>query len=70
ERQIQLRRRLESIKHIHQASDTLEDRMNELEHIRAGMVEQQKALNKRVEDMLLLLNSAHTVDSKRLEKSA
>lgn len=70
ERQIQLRRRLESIKHIHQASDTLEDRMNELEHIRAGIAEQQKALNKRVEDMLLLLNSAETSDKKRLEKSA
>ena len=70
ERQIQLRRRLESIKHIHQASDTLEDRMNELEHIRAGIAEQQKALNKRVEDMLLLLNNADTSDKKRLEKSA
>ena len=70
ERQIQLRRRLESIKHIHQASDTLEDRMNELEHIRGGIVEQQRALDKRVEEMLLLLNSTDTPDSKRLEESA
>ena len=46
EHQIQLRRRLESIKRIHQASDTLEDRMSELQHVQSGMLEQQNALNR------------------------
>ncbi|HSS46567.1 MAG TPA: GTPase, partial [Burkholderiales bacterium] len=31
EHQLQLKRRLESIKHIHKATDTLEDRITELE---------------------------------------
>ena len=37
EHQVQLRRRLESIKRIHTASDTLEDRLAELEHVRDGI---------------------------------
>jgi hypothetical protein len=49
EHQVQLRRRLESIKRIHQASDTLEDRLNELRHIRDGIREQEKALEDRVD---------------------
>jgi hypothetical protein len=57
ERQIQLRRRLESIKHIHQASDTLEDRMSELEHIREGIREQKKTLERRVKSILQALDS-------------
>ncbi len=64
ERQIQLRRRLESIKHIHQASDTLEDRLSELEQIRDGIKEQHKALEQRAQAILASLNSeegaAHT----------
>jgi hypothetical protein len=42
EHQVQLRRRLESIKRIHQASDTLEERVQELEQIRDGIREQEK----------------------------
>ncbi len=57
ERQIQLRRRLESIKHIHQASDTLEDRLGELEHIREGIKEQHKALERQVKGILEALES-------------
>jgi chromosome segregation ATPase len=57
EHQIQLRRRLESIKHIHQASDTLEDRLNELEHIRQGIDEQEQGLDKQVNAILNALNS-------------
>ena len=46
EHQIQLKRRLESIKRIHQATDTLEDRINELLHIENNLVAQLVALEK------------------------
>jgi hypothetical protein len=57
EHQIQLRRRLESIKRIHQASDTLEDRLKELEHIRDGIREQEGGLEKRVKEIMVSLVS-------------
>jgi len=57
EHQIQLRRRLESIKRIHQASDTLEDRLKELEHIRDGIREQESGLEKRVNEIMLSLDA-------------
>jgi predicted GTPase len=68
ERQIQLRRRLESIKHIHQASDTLEDRIGELEHIREGIIEQQQALESRIKTILAVLNGADSADIRRKKK--
>jgi hypothetical protein len=40
EHQIQLKRRLESIKRIHQATDTLEDRIDELLHVESTLVSQ------------------------------
>lgn len=40
ERQIQLKRRLESIKRIHQATDTLEERINELLHVECQVLDQ------------------------------
>lgn len=40
EHQLQLRRRLESIKRIHKATDTLEDRIAELEHMEKGILQQ------------------------------
>jgi hypothetical protein len=39
EHQIQLKRRLESIKRIHQATDTLEDRIAELESVEKKLVD-------------------------------
>jgi hypothetical protein len=45
EHQLQLRRRLESIKRIHKATDTLEDRVAELEHLEAGILRQLDELN-------------------------
>ena len=45
EHQLQLRRRLESIKRIHKATDTLEDRINELEHMETGLLIQMDKLN-------------------------
>ena len=46
EHQIQLKRRLESIKRIHQATDTLEDRVNELIHVENNLVSQIRSLEK------------------------
>ena len=46
EHQIQLKRRLESIKRIHQASETLEDRINELLHIEKNLLQQILAIEK------------------------
>ncbi|MFZ4538031.1 dynamin family protein [Propionivibrio sp.] len=46
EHQIQLKRRLESIKRIHQATDTLEDRINELEHVENSLVAQIRSIEK------------------------
>lgn len=44
EHQIQLKRRLESIKRIHQATDTLEERVAELQGVERGLVQQIEAL--------------------------
>ena len=44
EHQIQLKRRLESIKRIHQATDTLEDRISELESVEKNLLQQIQAL--------------------------
>lgn len=40
EYQLQLKRRLESVKRIHQATDTLEDRVSELREAESGLVQQ------------------------------
>jgi len=55
EHQIQLKRRLESIKRIHQATDTLEDRIAELEVVENNLLQQSQALEDitaHVRDML------------------
>ncbi len=62
EHQVQLRRRLESIKRIHQASDTLENRVNELEQIRDGIREQERNLENRVDAVMKVLNFDKTGD--------
>jgi len=56
EHQIQLRRRLESIKRIHQASDTLEDRVTEIEQFRAAIMDQQASMRKYNESLEKVLN--------------
>lgn len=56
EHQIQLRRRLESIKRIHQASDTLEERIAELNQSRDAIRDQERNLENRVEVVLKMLN--------------
>ncbi|MDX2477153.1 MAG: dynamin family protein [Gammaproteobacteria bacterium] len=55
EHQIQLRRRLESIKRIHKASDTLDDRLAELKYVRDGIIEQGNKvnhINRKMENIL------------------
>lgn len=55
EHQIQLKRRLESIKRIHQATDTLEDRIAELETVGTGLQQQIRMLDSmeaRVQELL------------------
>ena len=44
EHQIQLKRRLESIKRIHQATETLEERVNELAHVENQLINQIRAI--------------------------
>ncbi|MDP2880517.1 MAG: dynamin family protein [Azonexus sp.] len=59
EHQIQLKRRLESIKRIHQATDTLEDRIAELDGVEQNLQQQIEALEEivgRVQDMLVPLD--------------
>lgn len=55
EHQIQLKRRLESIKRIHQATDTLEDRISELESVEKTLLQQIQALESVVADVRELL---------------
>ena len=45
EHQIQLQRRLESIKRIHQATDTLEERIDELVHVEHRLINQLDTLD-------------------------
>jgi phage shock protein A len=55
EHQIQLKRRLESIKRIHQATDTLEDRIGELTHVENNLLAQIQSIEsagKNVQNVL------------------
>lgn len=55
EYQIQLKRRLESIKRIHQATDTLEDRVDELRHAEDGLQAQLTELDEMLADVATAL---------------
>ncbi|ARU32644.1 GTPase [Sulfuriferula sp. AH1] len=58
EHQMQLRRRLESIKRIHKATDTLEDRIAELQEMRININNQLNALDKLDRDIKYALVAA------------
>ncbi|HZX33346.1 MAG TPA: dynamin family protein [Rhodocyclaceae bacterium] len=58
EHQIQLKRRLESIKRIHQATDTLEDRIAELEGVEQGLLSQIQDLERVAGEVRHLLEPA------------
>lgn len=57
EHQMQLRRRLESIKRIHKATDTLEDRIRELEEIDRQLTAQMRELDGQLHDIYSALNA-------------
>jgi len=50
EHQIHLKRRLESIKRIHQATDTLEQRIDELQHVEDKLLQQVQSLSQIGQD--------------------
>ena len=58
ERQIQLKRRLESIRRIHAATDTLEDRVIELEHAAGGLNSQIASLEQVRDQLMQAINAA------------
>jgi DNA repair ATPase RecN len=58
EHQIQLKRRLESIKRIHQATDTLEDRINELLHVENNFESQIESIEKVGQDVQQILKKS------------
>jgi len=60
EHQIQLKRRLESIKRIHQATDTLEDRISELDGVEEDLLQQIEELNVLAARIGELLRPAET----------
>jgi hypothetical protein len=57
EHQMQLRRRLESIRRIHRATDTLEDRIQELEQVENVLVQQLERVHATVEDIERVLDT-------------
>ena len=65
EHQIQLRRRLESVKRIHKATDTLEDRIGELAEIDAGVVQQLNELEGQLRRAYESLNAPMQKDLAR-----
>jgi len=68
EHQIQLKRRLESIKRIHQATDTLEDRIGELVHVENKLVWQVKSLEEIGQNLRTVLH--RSVGSQQLRDAA
>ena len=68
EHQAQLKRRLESIKRIHEATDTLEDRIGELDHAESDLLSQivsLETLSSNVQNIL-----AQTVGRRNLRNAA
>jgi len=65
EHQIQLKRRLESIKRIHQATDTLEERIDELEHVERDLVAQMQALTVIGDAVRDVLQQTVSIDEQR-----
>jgi hypothetical protein len=56
EHQMQLRRRLESIRRIHRATDTIEDRVQELEQVENVLVQQLERVHATIEDIERVLD--------------
>ena len=58
EYQLQLKRRLESVKRIHQATDTLEERIVELQHSEQGVLQELEELTRISNEIHMELNTA------------
>lgn len=69
EHQAQLRRRLESIKRIHQATDTLEDRLEELTTNRDAVRKEEQELESRLGKVLDLLHYETSEARKKRQRS-
>ena len=63
EHHTQLRRRLESVKRIHKASDTVEQRLQELTTMHAQLLEQHNSFNARQDTLINLLVEAETLNA-------
>ncbi|MDR2637607.1 MAG: dynamin family protein [Zoogloeaceae bacterium] len=63
EHQLYLKRRLESIKRIHQASDTLEERIGELEDLRQDLLHQVAELDRMDQELKALLEKDAELDA-------
>lgn len=67
EHHTQLRRRLESVKRIHKASDTVEDRLKELDAVRDQILQQQQILNSHVKAIFDALKDKNATDAEEDE---
>ena len=65
---LRLKRRLDSIKRIHEATDTLEERIGELEHSEADLLAQIQSLETLAQGVQSLL--AQTVGRRHLRNAA
>lgn len=63
EHHTQLRRRLESVKRIHKASDTVEQRLQELTEMQAALVKQHDGFTSRQNELVNLLIEAETLNT-------
>ena len=63
EHHTQLRRRLESVKRIHKASDTVEQRLQELTVMQAGLLKQHDGFTSRQNALVNLLIEAETLNT-------
>lgn len=70
EHQMQLRRRLESIKRIHQATDSLEERLGELRLVEEGYRMQEARMEELVNSVLHRLDSEADAGAIQVEESA
>jgi hypothetical protein len=73
EHQMQLRRRLESIRRIHQATDTLDDRVAELEQVESTLLHQLDSIHhlaREIERVLELEHAPASLDEARETRRA
>jgi len=73
EHQMQLRRRLESIRRIHHATDTLEDRVVELEQVESTLLHQLDGIHhlaREIDRVLELDQAPPSLESERETRRA